>query len=119
METSNAARTTADSIQRRSRPRGRSLLAGKVASRDASLTVDCVIRNLTPDGAMVEMSAPHLVPNEIHLMQVSEGVAWDAEVRWRRGNRVGLKLGARHDLRETTDRQLRALRAIWSVMALR
>jgi hypothetical protein len=40
-------------------------------------------------------------------------------VIWRRGNRVGLKLNTRHDLRETTEKQLRALRAIWSQMALR
>jgi hypothetical protein len=55
----------------------------------------------------------------MHLVQIKEGIVWDAEVIWRRGNRVGLKLKTRHDLRETTEKQLRALRAIWSQMALR
>ena len=68
---------------------------------------------------MIETSSPHLIPAKLHLVQVTEGIAWDAEVIWRRGVRIGLRLGARHDLRETTEKQLRALRAIWSQMALR
>lgn len=106
-------------VERRRGQRNRALLAGKVANEDATRTLDCVIRNLSPDGAMIETEAPHLVPAELHLVQVREGVAWDAEVIWRRGKRVGVKLKARHDLRETTDKQLKVLRAIWSQMALR
>lgn len=113
------SRPSAPPRERRRKPRHRALLAGKVANEDATETLDCVIRNLSDDGAMIETSSPHLVPAEMHLVQIKEGVAWDAEVVWRRGNRVGLKLRARHDLRETTERQLRALRAIWSQMALR
>lgn len=115
MQTTSAAKP----IERRDDLRGRSLLAGKIANEDATQTLDCVIRNLTPGGAMIETTAPHLVPARHHLVQVKDGIAWEAEVRWRRGNRVGLKLGDRHDLRETTAVQLRALRAIWSQMALR
>ena len=106
-------------VERRRDPRSRALLAGKLANEDATQTLDCVIRNLSADGAMIETSAPHLVPREMHLVQIKEGIVWDAEVIWRRGNRVGLKLKTRHDLRETTEKQLRALRAIWSQMALR
>lgn len=106
-------------IERRRGQRNRALLAGKVANVDASQTLDCVIRNLSPDGAMIETSTPHLVPSEMHLVQIKDGIAWDAEVIWRRGNRVGVKLNARHDLRESTEKQLRALRAIWGQMALR
>lgn len=105
--------------ERRRDPRSRALLAGKVANEDATQTLDCVIRNLSADGAMIETPEPHLVPRELHLVQIKEGIVWDAEVIWRRGNRVGVKLNARHDLRETTEKQLKALRAIWSQMALR
>lgn len=106
-------------IERRRGQRNRALLTGKVANEDATQTLDCVIRNLSPDGAMIETLTPHLVPQEMRLVQISEGIVWDAEVIWRRGNRVGVKLNARHDLRESTERSLRALRAIWSQMALR
>jgi hypothetical protein len=109
----------AQPIERRAHPRHRALLAGKLANEGATETIDCAIRNLSDDGAMVETTTPHLIPNELHLVQIKEGIAWDAEVIWRRGNRVGLKLVTRHDLRENTDKQLRALRAIWSQMALR
>jgi hypothetical protein len=107
------------SVERRRAGRSRALLAGKLANEDATTTIDCVIRNISADGAMIETTTPHLFPANLHLVQIKEGLAWDATVIWRRGNRVGLSLGDRHDLRETTAKQLRALRAIWSQMALR
>lgn len=107
------------SIERRRAGRQRALLAGKLANEGATSTIDCIIRNVSADGAMIETSTPQMVPGRLHLMQISEGTVWDAEVIWRHGARIGLKLGDRYDLRETTQTQLRALRAIWSQMALR
>lgn len=107
------------SIERRRAGRQRALLAGKLANEGATTTFDCVIRNISADGAMIETATPQMVPGQLHLMQIKEGIVWDAEVIWRRGARIGLALGDRHDLRETTQAQLRALRAIWSQMALR
>ena len=107
------------SVERRRAGRSRALLAGKLANEGATTTIDCVIRNISADGAMIETTTPQLFPSTLHLVQVKEGVAWDATVIWRRGNRVGLSLGDRHDLRETTEKQLKALRAIWGQMALR
>lgn len=106
-------------LERRRNNRHRALLAGKLANDDATTTIDCTIRNLSDTGAMVETQTPHLIPPHLQLMQIKEGIVWDAEVVWRRGTRIGLKLNERHDLRESNDKQLRALRAIWSQMALR
>lgn len=111
--------TNARPIERRRAGRQRALLAGKLANEDATRTLDCIIRNISADGAMIETATPLMIPSQLHLVQIKEGVAWDAEVIWRRGNRIGLSLGDRHDLRETTQAQLRSLRAIWSQMALR
>lgn len=104
------------SVERRRAPRQRALLSGKLATEDASVTLDCVIRNISPDGALIETASPHLVPREMHLVQIKDGTAWDAEVIWRNGNRIGLILKDRHDLKSTTEKQLKALRAIWSHM---
>jgi hypothetical protein len=104
-------------VERRRNQRQRALLTGKLATDQASITIDCVIRNLSAEGALVETPSPHLIPNELHLLQVREGIAWDARVIWRRGNKVGLELLERHDLRETTARQLKALRHVWKHMA--
>lgn len=108
-----------DPHERRRGARHRALLAAKMATEDASMTVDCVIRNLSDTGALVETPSPQLLPAELHLVQLKDGVAWDARVVWRRGHQVGLELVTRHDLRESTDVQLKALRRIWSMMALR
>ena len=104
-------------VERRRNPRQRALLTGKLATDGANITIDCVIRNLSADGALVETSSPHLIPNELHLLQVREGIAWDAKVIWRRGSKVGLELIERHDLRATTARQLKVLRHVWKHMA--
>ena len=104
-------------VERRRNQRQRALLTGKLATDQANITIDCVIRNLSPEGALVETPSPHLIPSELHLLQVREGIAWDAKVIWRRGSRVGLELLERHDLRETTARQLKALRHVWKHMA--
>jgi hypothetical protein len=111
--------TPAPSSQRRGAERKRSLLAGKLTNEDASLTVDCTIRDLSETGALVELAAPELLPRTLRLMQIRDGVLWDAQVAWRRGRRMGLILGERHDLRTTAEPQLKALRAIWSHMAPR
>ena len=106
-------------VQRRAAERKRALLAGKLSNDDSSLTIDCTIRDISKTGALVELAAPELLPRSLRLLVIKEGVVFDTEVAWRRGNRMGLKLGDRHDLRESTDKQLTVLRAIWSHMALR
>lgn len=103
-------------VDRRRTPRQRALLSAKLATVDAAQTLDCVIRNISADGALIETASPHLVPKEMHLVQIKDGIAWDAEVIWRNGNRIGLALKDRHDLKATTERQLAVLRAIWSHM---
>lgn len=111
--------TQAKPVQRRHADRKRSLLAGKLTNEDASLTVDCTIRDLSDTGALVELAAPEMLPRTLRLMLIRDGVLWDAEVAWRRGARLGLILGERHDLKSSVDPELRALRAIWSHMAPR
>lgn len=111
--------TQAKPIQRRGADRKRSLLAGKLTNEDATITVDCTIRDLSATGALIELTAPEMMPKTLRLLQIKDGIVWDAEVAWRRGKRMGLILGDRHDLRDSVAPQLRALRAIWSHMALR
>lgn len=106
-------------IERRARLRQRALLAGKLTTPDASTTIDCVIRNISEDGMMVELASPQLVPDELHLVHIKNGIAYDVEVIWRRGARLGLVLKDRHDLKGPVEGQLKLLRGIWTQMALR
>ncbi|MDB5471022.1 MAG: pilus assembly protein PilZ [Caulobacter sp.] len=117
MSSSSAPRPQAPPVERRRNQRQRALLTGKLSTDGANITIDCVIKNISVEGALVETGSPHLIPNELHLLQVREGIAWDARVIWRRGSKVGLELLERHDLRATTARQLKALRHVWKHMA--
>ena len=54
--------TVSQAPDRRRAGRQRALLAGKLANEDATTTIDCTIRNLSSDGAMIETTTPHLIP---------------------------------------------------------
>ena len=57
--------TAPRTAERRRAPRQRALLAAKLATDDANQTLDCVIRNLSEDGALIETTSPHLVLKEM------------------------------------------------------
>jgi len=106
-------------MERRSAPRQRTLLAGRLSYGDPAVVIACSIRNLSPVGANIELEGPVLLMPPFRLLLAREGVAYDATIVWRRGPRIGLALGVAHDLREPVDQQIRMLQAIWKEMALR
>lgn len=105
--------------ERRRNPRRRTLLAGKLAYGDPQVTANCTVRSLTQDGAMIEIETVDLLPREVALAVVSEGVAYEARVVWIRGLRCGLETYARHDLRGPVPEHLRRLQAVWKELAPR
>ncbi len=106
-------------VERRRAPRQRTLLAGRLSRSDPATIVACGIRNLTQASASIELEGPVLLMLPLRLMLAREGVARDATIDWRRGPRIGLALGAAHDLRDPIDQQVRMLQAVWKDMALR
>lgn len=100
--------------ERRRSLRQRALLSAKVADTDARQTIDCVIRNFSDDGVLIETESVLAVPNAFHLLHVRDGMVWDARVMWRRGRLLGLEITEKRDIRDAADRQLLALRRIWS-----
>jgi hypothetical protein len=106
-------------VERRSAPRQRTLLAGRVSYGDPAIVIACGIRNLSSVGANIELEGAVLLTPPFRLLLAREGVAYDATIIWRRGPRIGLALGVAHDLRESVDLQIRMLQAIWKEMALR
>lgn len=83
------------------------------------MTVECVIRNLSSDGALLVVNSRQALPSEFTLLLVREGISFDATLAWRDGDRVGVELGDRHDLKGVVEAQLGALRAIWLELAPR
>ena len=81
--------------ERRSFQRGRTLLGGKIVFNTGRSVIDCTVRNLSDEGACVEVASPIGLPGDVHLL-----IAGDAEPRpcklvWQSGNRIGLSFAAR------------------------
>jgi len=106
-------------VERRSAHRQRTLLAGRLSYGEPAVTVSCGIRNLGPDGALIELQAPILLAAPLRLLLARDGVVYDAKVIWRRSLKIGLAFGEPHDLRQAVDPQVRILQALWKEMALR
>lgn len=104
--------------ERRALPRQRTLLRGRICYGPKHvMSVDCNIRNLTARGAMLRAPANQALPGAFALILVSEGVAYDAKVTWRRGEILGVLFDGRHDLRAGDEEDLKSLRAIWAALA--
>ena len=81
--------------ERRSLQRGRTLLGGKIVFNTGRSVIDCTVRNLSDEGACVQVASPIGLPEYVHLL-----IAGDAEPRacnlaWHSGNRIGLSFAAR------------------------
>ena len=74
---------------RRGSARDRVLFGGR-AEVDAHSSINCVVRNLSENGACVEVERHTRLPEEINLTIARKGRSYLARVIWREANRLGL-----------------------------
>src|ERR1700741_1837908 len=75
---------------RRERVRDKGFLGGVAEINERGSTVDCVVRNISDDGACVEFPSSTNLPAQINLTIGRKGRSFLAEMIWRQANRVGL-----------------------------
>ncbi len=98
---------------RRREPRPRTLLSGKLVFGLHSLTADCAIRNLSSGGAKLQTSLAASLPREVWLIVIKRNLAYRCRLAWRRGEEVGLRFEAEHDLTRDTSPDLSIVRRVW------
>ncbi len=98
--------------QRRAR-RPRVLLAGRLAYGPDWLTVDCTIRDLTPEGARLKLAGSAMLSGQITLIEVGSGVSHACEVTWRRLPEIGVRFLSSDDLTSGTGPEFARLRRMW------
>lgn len=76
--------------ERRHEPRARSLLGGKIVSDDRNCSMDCTIRNISAQGAMVVLSDAYRLPEEFDFAIPNREETHRATVTWRKGESAGL-----------------------------
>jgi hypothetical protein len=74
--------------ERRATPRRRVFKAAAIEFDGAS--VDCTIRNLSPDGASLDIASPVGIPHEVTLNVVTLQTRWRGYIVWRKEGRVGM-----------------------------
>ncbi len=50
----------------------------------------CIVRNISPEGAAIDVDNPAFVPARFHLVMARDHTVHDCQVVWIRGNRIGL-----------------------------
>ena len=100
------------SERRRRQERRRVLLAGKIVQPDGAV-LDCAIRNRSENGAQIRIRSSQWIPTEFYLIEISSAAAHRAQVSWRTGSLVGLRLSDHLDLSHPTAAVLTRLRQIW------
>jgi hypothetical protein len=100
----------------RRKPRQRVLLTGLIAYPDLSVSFRCAIRERSSEGgAKLRLTDGAVAPAQFWLIDVAEGVAFDASVVWREMPDLGVSLGAPIHLKkpDPDDLNQRRLRALW------
>lgn len=76
---------------KRTSPRRRTLKSGKIVSSDGSLSIDCIVRNISKSGARLQVPPTVAVPREFTLLDGQGRNPRQATVIWRRGSEIGVR----------------------------
>lgn len=76
--------------ERRQSRRQRSFLGGRICFSQRRATLDCVVRNVSENGALLEVSDAVAVPAAFDLEIDHRRRSYNAHVRWRDGGRIGV-----------------------------
>src|SRR5258706_3995177 len=89
----------------------RPILPGKLYLGRAVHPIDCVIGDMSTSGARIRVKPGSVVPNELHLVHMSEWTAYSARVVWRRADgNIGLAFKRSHELKGAIGAELRVMR---------
>lgn len=80
-------------LERRKVVRQKSYLGGQIAFNKRSSVVDCVVRNLTGDGAKLECPPSVALPQDVDFTIECKGLQARARVMWRSNTELGLSFG--------------------------
>ena len=64
---------------------------GKIIFVDQPFFIECAIRNISGDGALLTMLVNFPLPKEIMLWEERSGTIYECDVRWRREHLVGVR----------------------------
>ena len=97
----------------RPEPRKRVLLAGLVVYGHGAFTCDCTFRNLSSNGGKLVLPYPLALPSRFNLINIREGIAYEAHTVWAKDVTLGVEFDAVISLSETNSLHTQRLRRLW------
>jgi PilZ domain len=77
--------------ERRHSQRARTLRAGKIVFNNKSSVIDCMVRNLSRNGACLLVSSVIGVPSTFDLLIEGDGIGRPCKMVWNNQNRIGVE----------------------------
>lgn len=107
----------ASSSERRPASRRRVLLPGLIVYAQGAYTCDCKFRSLSASGARIVVSELLQFPDRFHVINVRDGVAYNARLVWNKGLEIGIKIESVLPLTGKDDFLLGRLKKLWLAKA--
>ncbi len=98
---------------RRNSQRQRVLLGALIVDLGTETIINCRAENASESGARLRLSDPQFVPATFWLIALSGGMAYQATVKWRRDDRLGVSFEESIDLEDPASAAARKLQKIW------
>ncbi|MDZ4375377.1 MAG: PilZ domain-containing protein [Phenylobacterium sp.] len=104
-------------MERRTEPRLSVSAPGRVMHGERmGLWADCIIKDMSPSGAKVELSHFYRLPPRFMLLHFQENVAFEVVLKWRRGDLAGMAFERRHEMATTDDPRLAPVVEAWRAL---
>jgi hypothetical protein len=79
--------------ERRSGSRQKSFLQGRIFFNNRRTSVDCLVRDLSEQGARLKFSSTVSTPDVVELNIPNKDESYRAKVQWRNANEIGVAFG--------------------------
>jgi hypothetical protein len=77
--------------ERRNDTRSRALKAARIVFNNRFSALDCTVRNLSPQGAMLLVAGPHGIPDAFELELDAGTLKHNCKVIWRQETKIGVE----------------------------
>jgi hypothetical protein len=76
--------------EQRQAHRNRTYLGALIGFDQQDLPIECVVRNLSPRGAMVQLDPVSAIPKNLYIKIPTNGKSYAAQMVWQQHERAGL-----------------------------
>ena len=109
---------TADEVEltldeRRGVPRRKTRFKATIVFGAERSTANCIVRDLSENGARLKLDAPDQPPSVFHLIWLADRAVLEVEAVWRGPGEIGVKFLSKHNIQGRLSSELAAICRAW------